>query len=561
MNCNRERHWHYIPNRSELNCPRSYRLMVNDETSEFMRDYRFTGCTSLLAWLVAGKLPEGKNQRFAAEGGTVNHSCIEFALKRVRERLRVHQHDDVDGFTPEVLESAHWREFFKSFHAVVRMGEQFVPMDDMKNRQNQWEQLLKVAAVAWPDMETDGFMNVWIVKPVGNSRGIGISLMQDNLRIVEWAEKNKQRRFIVQKYLERPMLIYKTKFDIRQYFLMVGRSSSVQVWMYKACYLKFSSQEFSLQNFHESVHLTNHFVQKNYTNSENRSAMLPECNMWSSLQFQMYLDTIGHKDAWLKRIYPAMKRNVVAAVRCAYEDCNDLERNCFELVGADFMVTDRFEVQLLEVNATPDMFASTPVTRQICDDCLDDVVKVIVDRHQSANAPTGNFELIYEVPLLRSQSHLMGTGTVDGTQKVQHLLPVATLPPPPPPPRLQSKVMSPQTTLSPPMKLEVAPEKNIPIRRHKPAQPITLSTNSKQILDDLCGRLLRNNNAPKHRIMLKGGAHHPSKTADREMNRLMQLNQTIEKLLHSRSKNVKYRHNIINTFLAARQLENETTIY
>lgn len=208
---------------------------------------------------------------------------------------------------------------------------------------------------------------------------------------------------------------------------------SVHVWMYKACYLKFSSQPFSLHNYHESVHLTNHFVQKNYTNAADRHPELPACNMWSSRQFQEHLESIGQPDAWQQHIYAGMRRNIVAAVRSAYEECRELERNCFELVGGDFMVTDRFGVQLLEVNATPDMCASTPVTKEICAACLEDTVKVVVDRYHDVHADTGRFELIDEIPLTMvcwQQNSQPSALSVQGTVKRLQRPPEVALPAP-----------------------------------------------------------------------------------------------------------------------------------
>ena len=78
--------------------------------------------------------------------------------------------------------------------------------------------------------------------------------------------------------LERPMIIHNCKFDIRQWFLLTSVQPLV-IWMYKESYLRFSSQEYDLVNFHESVHLTNHAVQKRYVNGK-RDERLPRENMW-----------------------------------------------------------------------------------------------------------------------------------------------------------------------------------------------------------------------------------------------------------------------------------------
>lgn len=67
--------------------------------------------------------------------------------------------------------------------------------------------------------------------------------------------------------------------------------------MYKESYLRFSSQEYDLDNFHESVHLTNHAVQKRYSNGKQRDERLPRENMVSHfllVAIEQYCDTFMH---------------------------------------------------------------------------------------------------------------------------------------------------------------------------------------------------------------------------------------------------------------------------
>ena len=71
----------------------------------------------------------------------------------------------------------------------------------------------------------------------------------------------KNMSFIIQKYIERPFLINKRKFDIRVWVLI---NQDMEVYFFKEGYLRTSSFEYRLDNTKDQmVHLTNNAVQKN----------------------------------------------------------------------------------------------------------------------------------------------------------------------------------------------------------------------------------------------------------------------------------------------------------
>jgi len=64
--------------------------------------------------------------------------------------------------------------------------------------------------VKYPQYGLNGEKNIWIVKPAGLSRGRGISCFRNLVEIQDYV-KGKESQWIVQKYLENPLIIHKRK--------------------------------------------------------------------------------------------------------------------------------------------------------------------------------------------------------------------------------------------------------------------------------------------------------------------------------------------------------------
>ena len=108
--------------------------------------------------------------------------------------------------------------------------------------------------------------NIWILKPAAFNRGRGIRVFDKLSTLNAIIDKKKQKiktsqipsRFVIQKYIEKPLLIENRKFDIRMWVLF-GLDN--KVYMFKEGYLRTSSVEYDFNNLeNEYVHLTNNAV-------------------------------------------------------------------------------------------------------------------------------------------------------------------------------------------------------------------------------------------------------------------------------------------------------------
>ncbi|XP_068903412.1 tubulin glycylase 3A-like isoform X3 [Tenebrio molitor] len=397
-----QHYWFSEPGVSSVNFPRCYVLGFPDHFNNFVEDFRISACMGLLKWLVLKYDTENKFGIQSPEG-QVPLNSLQFAIDRCSEFIEVQKHLDIDKEYQRIWDHE-WEQFLSHYYSVMHKGALFdtsidhpLTMYYIKSK-NILNELVKY----WPEFNMDGMRNIWILKPGNKCRGRGIQL----IKTIAEVEKvmNLKLKYVVQKYIEKPLLIHKTKFDIRQWFI-VANVQPLTIWMYRESYLRFSSQIFTLDNFHESLHLTNHAVQCKYTNVEQRDKALPHDNMWDCHTFQTYLKQIGVKEKWNEVILPGMREGIVCAM-LASQDVMDRRQNTFEIYGADFMISEDFKPWLIEINCSPDLSSSTSVTSRMCPQCMEDLVKVVIDRKRDPTADTGLFDLVYRQNLPRVPPYL-----------------------------------------------------------------------------------------------------------------------------------------------------------
>ncbi|XP_032912524.1 tubulin monoglycylase TTLL3-like [Catharus ustulatus] len=383
--------------------PRCYRLGIEDEQEAFIEDFRLTAARSLLKLAlqkvgdrsVGTEQPPKSDKVPAGPYSPLYPQLLEEALEVCEQHLGVLGHQDIDRNTPSPCRSCiDWDRFLQEYYRVAHEGTRLMLS---RGQREQCQDLLQRLEEQLPQLGIEGNLNIWILKPSAKSRGRGIvcatrleevleltqSCTSHSLRVCEW---------VVQKYVERPLTIFNTKFDIRQWFVVTDWKP-LTVWFYRECYLRFCSQPFSLCHLEPARHLCNVSIQKRYKTLQ-QDPRVPPDKIWSNKQFQAHLAQMGQADAWQQVMVPGMKAAILNALRCARDQVGS-RKGSFELFGADFLIGEDFRPWLLEVNSCPTMSPSSAVTRQLCANVQRDTLRLVLDRKDDPRCSIGAFELLY----------------------------------------------------------------------------------------------------------------------------------------------------------------------
>lgn len=189
--------------------------------------------------------------------------------------------------------------------------------------------------------------------------------------------KDAGKQVVVQKYIEKPLLLTGRKFDIRTLVLC---DPKMHVYVYDESYLRTSSYQYNdsdIQN--RSIHLTNYAVQK----KEESAGQMEEGNNLSMEEFTAAVRAEHPEKSDFDARVDVMKR-CFEIVTMTFQAVNGKlnpykEKHTFELYGFDFMVDANFNVWLIEVNTNPYLGCSSSLLRGIFTGMLEGAVQICVD--------------------------------------------------------------------------------------------------------------------------------------------------------------------------------------
>ena len=238
--------------------------------------------------------------------------------------------------------------------------------------------------------------NMWLIKPAALNQGKGIEVCRTIKEITKsFRNKPLNSLWIIQKYIEKPLLFKGRKFDIRMWALATAKH---ELFYYKNGYLRTSSSEYDPEATDNYIHLTNNCLQKYGDNY----GMHEKGNTLSFQAFQEYLDTefpqykLNFERHFLQRMIDLMIDTYLSSKKIIHKG---KRKTVFELFGYDFLIDEDFRVWLIEVNTNPYLGVPNEYIEGVLPEMLDDMLEITVDHYIPPKYPKergeNNFELIY----------------------------------------------------------------------------------------------------------------------------------------------------------------------
>eukprot|EP00727_Mastigamoeba_balamuthi_P000009 m51a1_g10004 putative tubulin tyrosine ligase (412) ;mRNA; f:85821-87412 len=238
---------------------------------------------------------------------------------------------------------------------------------------------------------------IWIMKPTNRSLGKGIFLINKLSQVTDWrtdvvrdAAAPHPKAYIVQRYIDNPLLIGGKKFDCRVYVLVLSYVPLV-VYLYRTGFARFTHHRFSLSDIGNTfVHLTNVAIQKNsdaYTGHAK----------WETTNLRKFVTAsrgVAAAEKLFLDIQDVLLNALLAVQRVIIQD-----KHCYELYGYDILIDDNLKPWIIEVNACPSMTAENEDDYRIKTCLLQDTIELadLWKRREPGAYPTklGGFDLIY----------------------------------------------------------------------------------------------------------------------------------------------------------------------
>lgn len=177
---------------------------------------------------------------------------------------------------------------------------------------------------------------VYIVKPENSLSRTGVGVVRNYLELMSHLDHySNYQEWIIQDYIDNPLLFNNKKFHFRIYVIYVQTENSTTAYLSKNGFIYTANKEFESDTFDPNIVLSGE-------NSKNNVFYIPED----------FTRSFG-KQVWDNMVFPQIVKITRETIRSTVKHlkCPAKKQKCFKILGYDILINNDYKCFLAEINA------------------------------------------------------------------------------------------------------------------------------------------------------------------------------------------------------------------
>lgn len=176
---------------------------------------------------------------------------------------------------------------------------------------------------------------LWIIKPENGTFRRGITVIQNIQQLQSHINQFNYQHWIMQKYIDRPLLYNQYKFHFRNYIIVFINKNTIKTYLYYYGFMYLSKSKYNYQK-----------IDSSYLSGEDSKQQV-------LLYPQDFIKKYGqNKYLYIDKQLQIIVKDTISSVKHKLKCFNTKNNNhlCYKLLGYDILIDQHFKLYLAEIN-------------------------------------------------------------------------------------------------------------------------------------------------------------------------------------------------------------------